>query len=71
MTIRNSSIAIADRLIGSGNAPYIIAEMSANHNGKIENAFRIIEAAKCEGSRCKEQLCRSQLRHTNKQVERK
>lgn len=26
--------------------PYIIAEMSANHNGSIENAFKIIEMAK-------------------------
>ena len=32
--------------IGNVSAPYIIAEMSANHNGKIENAFKIIEAAK-------------------------
>jgi pseudaminic acid synthase len=50
MKIKNPSIAIADRLIGSGNAPYIIAEMSANHNGKIENAFKIIEAAKQAGA---------------------
>ena len=30
--------------------PYIIAEMSANHNGKIENAFKIIEMAKRSGA---------------------
>ncbi|WP_394124621.1 pseudaminic acid synthase [Psychrobacter nivimaris] len=37
---------INDRSIGSNFSPYIIAEMSANHNGDIENAFRIIEMAK-------------------------
>ncbi len=31
---------------------YIIAEMSANHAGKIENAFRIIEEAKKAGADC-------------------
>lgn len=31
---------------------YIIAEMSANHGGKIENAFRIIEEAKKAGADC-------------------
>jgi len=29
---------------------YLIAEMSANHNGKIENAFKTIEAAKTAGA---------------------
>ena len=32
--------------------PYIIAEMSANHAGKIENAFRIIEEAAGAGADC-------------------
>lgn len=31
---------------------YIIAEMSANHGGKIENAFRIIEEAAKAGADC-------------------
>lgn len=31
---------------------YIIAEMSANHNGKIEHAFQIIEEAKRAGADC-------------------
>lgn len=31
---------------------YIIAEMSANHAGKIENAFQIIEEAKKAGADC-------------------
>ncbi len=43
-------ISIDGREIGSGNPPYIIAEMSANHNGCIENAFKIIEDAKRAGA---------------------
>ena len=39
-------ISIDGRKIGTDYAPYIIAEMSANHNGSIENAFKIIEQAK-------------------------
>ena len=34
------------------NGIYIIAEMSANHAGKIENAFRIIEEAARAGADC-------------------
>mgnify|MGYP003375969221 CR=1 FL=1 len=31
---------------------YVIAEMSANHAGKIENAFKIIEEAAKAGADC-------------------
>lgn len=34
------------------NGVYVIAEMSANHAGKIENAFRIIEEAAKAGADC-------------------
>jgi pseudaminic acid synthase len=44
------SITIAGRRIAADEAPYVIAEMSANHNGNIETAFRIIEAAKQAGA---------------------
>jgi N-acetylneuraminate synthase len=44
------SITIAGRRIAIDQPPYIIAEMSANHNGSIENAFKIIEAAKQSGA---------------------
>jgi pseudaminic acid synthase len=45
-----NQIMINGRLIGSEYSPYVIAEMSANHNGKIENALKIIEAAKRSGA---------------------
>jgi pseudaminic acid synthase len=43
-------INIAGRLIGPGESPYVIAELSANHNGNIETAMRIIEEAKKAGA---------------------
>jgi pseudaminic acid synthase len=36
--------------IGVDEPPYIVAELSANHNGNIENAFKIIEVAKQSGA---------------------
>lgn len=45
-----NTIEIAGRLIGDTHPPYVIAELSANHNGKIETAIRIIEEAKKAGA---------------------
>lgn len=45
-----SSLRIAGREIGPAMPPYVIAEMSANHNGSMETAFRIIEAAARAGA---------------------
>ena len=42
----NKYITIDNRKIGSDFSPYIIAEMSANHNGDISRAFEILEMAK-------------------------
>lgn len=42
-------INIADRLIGPDYPPYVIAEMSANHNGNLDTALRIITEAKMAG----------------------
>lgn len=44
------NISINKRVIGADQPPYIIAEMSANHNGDINNAFKIIEVAKLAGA---------------------
>lgn len=43
-------ITIADRPIGVDHPPFVIAELSANHNGKLETALRIIEEAKKAGA---------------------
>jgi N-acetylneuraminate synthase len=43
-------IQIAGRPIGPDHPPYVIAEVSANHNGKLETAMRIIEEAKKAGA---------------------
>jgi pseudaminic acid synthase len=43
-------LTIAGRKIGPDHAPYIIAEMSANHNGNIGNALKIIEQASQAGA---------------------
>ncbi len=43
-------LTIAGRAIGTDSSPYIIAEMSANHNGNIDNAYKIIDMAKRAGA---------------------
>lgn len=43
-------ITIEGRKIGKQFMPYVIAEMSANHNGQIENAYKIIDMAKSCGA---------------------
>lgn len=47
-----NTFQIKGRQIGDGFATYIIAEMSANHAGSIENAKEIIHAAKDAGADC-------------------
>ena len=43
-------IDINGRRIGLNYSPYVIAEMSANHNGEIDNAYKIIDMAKTCGA---------------------
>lgn len=45
----NNSFKISSRVIGSDVAPFIIAEMSGNHNHSLERALSIIEAAAKSG----------------------
>ena len=46
----NLEFKIGDRQIGAGHPPYVIAELSGNHNGEIERAFALIDAAKQAGA---------------------
>lgn len=46
----NKYITINNRKIGPDFPPYIIAELSANHNGDINRAFKIMEEAKKAGA---------------------
>lgn len=43
-------VTIEDRKIGPQFPPYIIAELSANHNGDIKRAIQILEMAKRSGA---------------------
>ena len=45
-----NAINIESRPIGPDEPPYIIAELSANHNGDLERALRTIDAAKAAGA---------------------
>lgn len=38
-------ITIGNRKVGAGETPFIIAEMSGNHNQSLERALKIVEAA--------------------------
>ena len=46
----NPFIKIAGRRISSQDQPYIIAELSANHNGKLETALKLIDEAAKAGA---------------------
>ena len=43
-------ITIDGRKIGPKHPPYIIAEMSGNHNGSLERALKLMEMAKATGA---------------------
>ena len=43
-------IHINDRIIGPEHAPYVVAEMSANHQGKLSVALQLLDEAKKAGA---------------------
>lgn len=51
MTNKNmAEIKIGNKMVGNGHAPFIIAEMSGNHNQSLERALEIVDAAAKSGA---------------------
>lgn len=49
-TMPATSLTIAGRRIGPSHPPYVIAELSANHNGSLDAALKLIDEAKACGA---------------------
>lgn len=45
-----NAIQVGNRQIGEGHRPFIVAEMSGNHNRSLERAFEIVDAAAKAGA---------------------
>src|SRR5439155_7847574 len=48
--VRARRMKIADREVGAGAAPMVVAEMSGNHNQSLERALAIVDAAAATGA---------------------
>jgi N-acetylneuraminate synthase len=50
MSSTQPRICIDDRPISVNHPPFVIAEMSANHNGDLDRAFKLLDEAKTAGA---------------------
>jgi pseudaminic acid synthase len=46
----NKNFLIESKRVGIGQKPFIVAELSANHNGSLERALKIVEAVATTGA---------------------
>ncbi len=50
MSTDDLGIRIGDRRIGPGSRPFVVAELSGNHNGNLERALEVVDAAARSGA---------------------
>jgi pseudaminic acid synthase len=50
MRISQTPVQIGSRFIGVGHPPFVIAEMSGNHNQSLQRAFELVDAAAAAGA---------------------
>ena len=48
--MKHPTVTIGGRVIGVGQPPYVVAELSANHGGSLARAIEVLEAAKVAGA---------------------
>ena len=50
MTTQRGKVRIGDRVVGSGERVFVVAEIGLNHNGDLELARRLIDGAAQAGA---------------------